>query len=56
MFLGDVANVESPVAFFWEAVGVERYQGVAGVVLFEGKVQCEQARQISCIGDECRPY
>ena len=56
VFFGDVANVESFVPFFWEAVRVERYQRVAGAVLFEGKVQCEQARQISCIRDECRPY
>lgn len=43
------------MAFGWEGIGVERYEGVFGVVLLEGVVEREETGKVFCIGNESCP-
>jgi hypothetical protein len=51
VLLGDAALVEGGVAFGWEGVGVQRYEGVFAAVLFERVVECEEAGKVGGVGD-----
>lgn len=53
--VGDVARAQGGEAFWGEGIGVEGYEGIGGVVLFEGVVEGEEAGEVVCVGDEGCP-
>ena len=55
MLFGNLANIESLVAFDRECISVEGYQRVFRFVLFEGIVECEKAGEVCGIRDESGP-
>lgn len=52
---GDGARLENGMAFGREGIGVEGYEGVFGVVLFEGIVEGQEAGKVFGVGDEGCP-
>ena len=56
MLLWNGPSIECSVTFGREGVSVERNERIPGVVPFEGVVQSEQCREVSCVRDESCPY
>jgi hypothetical protein len=56
VLLGDGARVEGGVAGGREGVGVQGNEGVFAAVFLEGVVECEEAGEVGCVGDEGCPY
>lgn len=54
--LGDLAYVESLVAFGGEAVRVEGNKRVLSPMLLEGVVEGQKARKIGCVSYKGGPY
>lgn len=55
-FLGNSADIERAVSFFWECVGVEGYEGVLGPVLLEGEVKGKETGEIGRVCYKGCPY
>ena len=41
--------------FRGEGIGVQGYEGILGSLLLEAVVECDEAGEVFCVGDECRP-